>query len=177
MAGFTFYYDFGSPSGWLAAEQVVEELGSVPEFVPVSLAGLPAGQVGPFRCEAEIDAHFEDLARRASAHGLLALRRPPVFPADTQRALLAATYARQIGKVVAFSLALLRQVFNAGRDLEDEDTILLAGAAAEIHPAALVKGAALRSTAQRLEAATREAAAAGVLDLPAVAREQEVRYL
>ena len=89
-------------------------------------------------------------------------------------ALLCATYAKQIGKVVAFSLGCFRQAFNAGRDLGDRDTVFLAGAAAEIHPAALVKGAELRGTAERLRAATAEAAELGVLDVPAVEIAGEV---
>jgi 2-hydroxychromene-2-carboxylate isomerase len=84
--------------------------------------------------------------------------------------MLAATYAKQIGRVVAFSLAAFRQAFAAGRDLADPETVFLAGAAAEIHPAALEKGANLRGTAERLRAATAEAAEAGVLDVPAVVR-------
>lgn len=164
-----FYYDLRSPDAWLAAERVVAVLGVVPEFVPVELAGLAAGDVGPFRCAAEIDAHFEDLRRRAQAYDLLAVRPPATFPPeDTRFAMLAATYAKQIGKVVAFSLAAFRQAYAAGRDLADRDTVFLAGAAAEIHPAALAKGAGLRGSAERLRAATVEAAEAGVLDVPAV---------
>jgi 2-hydroxychromene-2-carboxylate isomerase len=164
-----FYYDLRSPDAWLAAERVVAVLGLVPEFVPVDLGGLAAGDVGPFRCAAEVDAHFEDVARRARDYELLAPRRPVVWPPEDVRfALLSATYAKQIGKVVAFSLACFRQQFNAGRDLADRDTVFLAGAAAEIHPAALAKGAELRGTAERLRVATEEAAAAGVLDVPAV---------
>ncbi len=164
-----FYYDLRSPTAWLAAERVVQLLGEVPEFVPVELAGLAAGDVGPFRCAAEADAHLEDIGRRARAYGLLAARRPAQFPfEDTRFAMLAATYAKQIGKVVAFSLAAFRQSFNAGRDLADRETVFLAGAAAEIHPAALVKGAELKGTAQRLRVANEEAAGLGVLDVPSV---------
>jgi 2-hydroxychromene-2-carboxylate isomerase len=163
-----FYYDLASPDAWLAAERVVHVLGEVPEFIPVSLSGLAAGEVGPFRCAAEIDAYFEDIRRRAEAHELMALRPPPDFPPDTTFAMLAATYAKQIGKVVAFSLAAFRQAFAAGRDLSERDSVFIAGAAAEIHPTALAKGAGLRGTAERLRVATAEAAAAGVLDVPAV---------
>jgi len=164
-----FVYDLRSPDAWLAAERVVGVLGVVPEFVPVELAGLAAGDVGPFRCAEEVDAHFEDLRRRAQAYGLLDVRPPALFPpADSRFAMLAATYAKQIGKVVAFSLAAFRQAYAAGRDLSERDTIVLAGAAAEIHPVALAKGAELRGTAERLRAATAGAAEAGVLDVPAV---------
>jgi 2-hydroxychromene-2-carboxylate isomerase len=165
-----FFYDLRSADAWLAAERVVDVLGTVPEFIPVDLDALAAGDVGPFRCAAEIDAYFEDVRRRVEAYGLLALKPPAEYPPeDTRFALLAATYAKQIGKVVAFSLGCFRQAFNAGRDLADRDTVFIAGAAAEIHPSALEKGANLRGTAERLRAATDEAARLGVLDVPAVA--------
>ena len=46
--------------------------------------------------------------------------------------------------------------------------MLIAAAACEMHPVAVAKGAALSSIAQRLDEATAAAAAAGVLDVPAV---------
>ncbi len=157
-----FLYDFRSPDAWLAAERVVRALGTVPEFVPVDLDRLAAGGVGR-------TADPAALAERAAVLGVLTPRLPDPFPpVDGAFALLAATYAKQIGKVVAFSHALFRQCYAAGRDLADRDTVFLAGAAAEIHPAALVKGAELRGTAGRLRDATAAAAEAGVLDVPAV---------
>ena len=49
-------------------------------------------------------------------------------------AMRAATFAKQIGKVVSFSLAGFRQAFAAGRDLSDPDNVMLAAAACELHP-------------------------------------------
>ena len=46
--------------------------------------------------------------------------------------------------------------------------MLIAAAACEMHPVAVVKGAELRGTRQRLEAATPQARAAGVREVPAV---------
>ena len=60
--------------------------------------------------------------------------------------MLVATYAKQTGRVVAYSLAAFRQAFAAGRDLGERDTVLIAAAAAEMHPAAVIKGAELRGT-------------------------------
>jgi 2-hydroxychromene-2-carboxylate isomerase len=158
-----FYYDFASPDAYLAAERVNHVLPEVPEWVPVRMGGVPA-----FRCAEEETIYREDVERRAHAYELQPVRWPEPFPADTEWALLVATYAKQIGRAVAFSLAAFRQAFAAGRDLGERDTVLIAAAACEMHPAAVAKGAALRSTAARLDAATTEAAAAGVLDVPAV---------
>ncbi|HEY2437914.1 MAG TPA: hypothetical protein VGH93_12090, partial [Solirubrobacteraceae bacterium] len=55
-----------------------------------------------------------------------------------------------------------------GRDLSQADTVVIAAAACELHPAALLKGVALRSVTQGLEQATERARAAGVRSLPAV---------
>jgi len=46
--------------------------------------------------------------------------------------------------------------------------VLIAGAACEMHPAALLKGIALRSTAQALAEAAERARRDGVTELPAV---------
>jgi 2-hydroxychromene-2-carboxylate isomerase len=158
-----FYYDLASPDAYLAAERVVDVLGTVPEFIPVRIGG-PGG----FRCAEEETIFRSDIERRAAAYGLMPLRWPPEFPADTEWAMLVATYAKRTGRVVAYSLAAFRQAFAAGRDLGDRESVLIAAAAAEMHPAAVLKAAELRSTRERLDAATRAARAAGVSDVPAV---------
>ena len=82
--------------------------------------------------------------------------------------MLAATYAKQIGRVVAFSLAAFRQAFAGGRDLGERDSVLIAAAACEMHPAALIKGAGLGSIAGAAGRGDRERPPPGVLDVPAV---------
>jgi 2-hydroxychromene-2-carboxylate isomerase len=157
-----FYYDLASPEAYLVAERALHALGEVPEWIPVR------DDVLAFRCAAEVDAYKEDVARRAQALGLMALRWPDPFPADTDWAMLAATYAKQIGRGVAFSLAAFRQAFAAGRDLSERDNVLIAAAACEMHPAAVVKGAELRGTREALAENTGRARADGVRTLPAV---------
>jgi 2-hydroxychromene-2-carboxylate isomerase len=156
-----FLFDLSSPAAYLAAERVNHALGEVPEWVPVRFE--PA-----FRCAEEIDAHREDVERAARAQGVQPLRWPDPFPSDAEFAMLVATYAKQIGRAVAFSLAAFRQAFAGGRDLGERDTVLIAAAACEMHPSAVVKGAELRGTRERLERATGEARAAGVHEVPAV---------
>jgi 2-hydroxychromene-2-carboxylate isomerase len=159
----SFYFDLASPVAYLAAERVNTVLGEVPEWIPVRL-----GDVGPFRCHEEVLAYREDVERAAAKQGVQPLRWPQPFPADSEFAMLAATYAKQIGRAVAFSLAAFRQAFAGGRDLSERDNVLLAAAACEMHPAAVIKGAELRGTRERLAAAAAEARAAGVRETPAL---------
>jgi 2-hydroxychromene-2-carboxylate isomerase len=152
-----FYFDLGSPECYLATERVIAG-GVIPEFEPVLAADLGLETGVPDR--PAIEAAALDL-------GIQPIRWPARLPGDARTAMLAATYAKQIGRVVAFSLAAFRQEFAAGREL-DEDTIVLAGAACEMHPAALLKGVSLRSTAQGLAAAAERARRDGVTELPAI---------
>jgi 2-hydroxychromene-2-carboxylate isomerase len=146
-----FYFDVGSPWCWLAGERVNHTLEQVPEWVPV---------IGP---REDVDrATVESAAARL---GLQEVRWPEPFPFDTRTAMLAATFAKQSGRVVAYSLAAMRQAFAAGRDLSQTDNVLIAAAACELHPRALLKGIELRSVREALDRASAEASG---LVLPAV---------
>ena len=54
------------------------------------------------------------------------LRWPDPWPFDSELAMLAATFAKQTGRAVAFSLAAMRQAFAGGRDLSVPDNVLIA---------------------------------------------------
>jgi 2-hydroxychromene-2-carboxylate isomerase len=164
----TFYYDLASPECYLAAERVAEALGMVPEWTPVRSAHLPAGEVGVFRCAEERDIYLLEIERRARARGLQPLRWPPGWPADVELALRVATYAKQIGRAVAFSLAAFRQAFAAGVDLATAEGVVIAAAACEMHPHAVLRAAETRGVRAALARATAEAARAGVTRVPAV---------
>ncbi len=154
-----FYYDLGSPECYLMAEQVMHVLELVPEWQPVLERDL--GGIAP-----AIDRPAVE--RQARELGLQPVRWPEVAALDSREAMLAATYAKQIGRGVAFSLAAFRQAFAAGRDLGDTDTVLIAGAACEMHPTALGRALGQRSVARALSAAGVRARQAGVRSVPAL---------
>jgi 2-hydroxychromene-2-carboxylate isomerase len=154
-----FYYDLGSPRCYIVAEAIMSTLPVVAEWEPVLGSDIGPGDPTPDR---------EWVDRLAAELGLQPLRWPRVWPTDTRTAMLAATYAKGIGRAVAFSLAAFRQTFAGGRDLGDENTVFIAGAACEMHPAALRKGIAMRSIASALRDAGARARAAGVSSLPAI---------
>jgi len=167
-SGAAFYYDLRSPEAYLAAERVLQLLPGA-EWIPVSSRDLPgADTLEGFRCQTDVDAFRDRIERVAVRRGLQPVRWPDPFPSDTAYAIRVATYARQIGRAVAFSLAAFRQAFAAGRDLGVPDNVLIAAAACELHPKAVTKGATLASVARALDAATAVAARRGVRDVPAV---------
>jgi 2-hydroxychromene-2-carboxylate isomerase len=86
----------------------------------------------------------------------------------------AATFAKQTGRAVAFSLAAMRQAFAGGKDLSVPDNVLIAAAACELHPRAVLKGVETATVQRALAEATAAAAAQGVRELPAVALDGRV---
>jgi len=168
-----FYYDFGSPYAYLAAERVTglfaEAGAGPPEWQPILLGGLfkrfdrdswgngRGREEGMRICEA-----------RAEDYGLPPIRWPDPWPPNSLFAMRVATFAKEIGRTVSFSLAAFRQAFAAGRDLGDRDNVLLAAAAAEIHPRALVAAAERDSLKSALREATDRAGDLGVRGVPAV---------
>ena len=154
-----FYYDLGSPRCYLLAERIMSDLPVAPEWEPVLGVSLGLDEPEPDRGALERFAH---------ELGIQPLRWPRRWPPDARTAALAATYAKQIGRAVAFSLACFRQTFAGGRDLGDENTVLIAAAACEMHPTAVLKGIRLRSVSDSLAGAGERAIAAGVDRLPAI---------
>ena len=164
-----FYFDLGSPLAYLAAERVLHTMPVATEWQPVLARELPASEsFEAFRCREDEDIFHQELERRAAELGLQQLRWPEPFPFDSAFAMRAATYAKSIGRVVPFAQAAFRQAFAGGRPLDAPDNVLIAAAACEMHPSAVLKGAELRSVAEQLSAATAAAAALGVGDVPAV---------
>ena len=167
--GATFYFDLGSPYAYLAAERVNALFEQPPDWQPILLGGLfkihgrDSWANGAGRADG-----MREVERRAAAYGLAPVRWPEPWPGNTLVAMRAATFAKQIGKVVSFSLAGFRQAFAAGRDLSDPDNVMLAGAACELHPNALAKAVQTQGVKDALRDATEEAAALGVVGVPTV---------
>lgn len=141
-----FYFDLGSPLAYLAAEQVLHVLPGPAQWQPVLARELPGAETfEAFRCREEEDIFRADTARRSRELGLQPLLWPTPFPFDSSLAMRAGTYAKSIGRAVPFAQAAFRQAFAGGRSLAEPDNVLIAAAACEIHPAALLGGAELRS--------------------------------
>jgi 2-hydroxychromene-2-carboxylate isomerase len=178
MTRATFYYDFSSPYSYLAAERIsglFAEAGvEQPEWQPISFGhilrttGRRPWSLPP---EGPDPGHLEEIRRRAAERGLPEVVYPRGWPVDNYslNPTRAAIYAKESGRVVSFTLACFRQVFAGGRDMSDVDNVLIAAAACELHPKAVLKGIETQSVKERLRAATDEALALGLEGIPTVA--------
>jgi 2-hydroxychromene-2-carboxylate isomerase len=175
----TFYYDLGSPYAYLSAERIsglFTEAGlEQPEWQPVLLGGLfrqfDRGSWALTDARAEGIAEIEE---RAARYGMPPIVWPDPWPGEMLNAMRVATFAKQTGRTVSFSLAAFRQQFAAGKDLTVPDNVLIAAAACELHPRALEAAVKTKGVKDALREATDAAAAAGVFGVPSVRVGDEV---
>ena len=170
-----FYFDLASPLAYLAAERVLQVLPAPVEWQPVLARDLSGAEsFDAARGSSEEEILREQIERRARELGLQPLRWPDPFPFDSSLAMRVATYAKSIGRAVPFAQAAFRQAFAGGHSLEDPDVVLVAAAACEMHPAAVLRGAELRSVRRQLAAATSIAATAQIREIPALVLHGEL---
>ena len=175
-----FFYDFGSPYAYLAAERVEAVLEEEVRWSPVFLVGVfkaTGRRSWVYTEDAERD--WTEVRRRLEARGLPPLRLcedwaqrliPSTTPArSTLLAQRAATAAADAGRLREFSLALYRLEFAEGRDLTEEATLLAAGTAAGLGRGELQAALADDARRERVRAATDAAVARGVSGVPTVA--------
>jgi len=160
-----FFFDLSSPYCWLVAERIGT---AVPDAIwqPVLAADLSDGLTW--------DQEREFVERVAQQFELPLLKWPKDDQSDARNAMLAACFAKSIGRGVAYSMAAMRQAFNGGRSLEDTDTILIAAAACEMHPRAVLKALDSSLSQKALAAAAELARERGVVNLPALSRVGEL---
>jgi 2-hydroxychromene-2-carboxylate isomerase len=170
-----FYYDLGSPYAYLAAERLTQVLPEMPVWQPILLGGIWRETGG--QSWAVTDQRGEGMAeveRRAAEYELMPIRWPEGWPNNTLKAMRVAVWAQQIGRTVAFSLAAFRQAFAGGKDLSDIDFVLMAAAACELHPNAVLKAIETQSVKDRLREVTSEAYERGVRGVPTIAVGDEL---
>src|ERR1700748_273481 len=152
-----FFFDLACPFSYLTAERVERTLGDV-DWVPCS---LPADrrQLTP------------DLIARAERQAF-ALQLPLVWPDGFPRAVpaaqRAAAYAAEIGSGARFALAASRLAFCGGYDLEDDEILADAAAAAGVSVAECLAAAGDCARDDRLEAIAGRLRSRGVPRLPAI---------
>jgi len=152
----------------------------VPEWRPISFGHiLKMSERVPWSFERDDEWHarWDEIRARATERELPEPRIPDGWPIESYSVAgaRAATFAKGSGRAVAYSLALFRQIFAAGRTL-DEDTVMIAGAACELHPNALLKGLESRTVKDELARTTNEAYELGVRGVPTIALGGELYW-
>ena len=105
------------------------------------------------------------MRRFAAAFGIADMHQPARMP-NTRRALAAAEYARERGRLDAFRHGAMDAYWRDGLDLEDASVIRAVAAAAGLEPAPTAAAMNDSVYLARVDDVRREASAAGVSGIP-----------
>jgi 2-hydroxychromene-2-carboxylate isomerase len=173
----TFYFDLGSPFGYLAAERLHETLPVPVTWQPISLGAL--FKLTGRSSWALGDPHsrqtgMAEVEARAQQYGLPAICWPDPWPSNYLYAMRVATYAFHVGHGRAFTLAAFRHAFAHGNDLAVPAHVLQAAEQADLDPSAVEQATRDPLIKLALRNATDAAHALGVFGVPTIAIDNEL---
>jgi 2-hydroxychromene-2-carboxylate isomerase len=177
MPAVTFYFDLGSPFGYLTAERLPALVPEPVQWQPVLLGGLyrltgrSSWALGDYRRR---QAGMADIERRTRSYGLPPIRWPDPWPTDYLFAMRVATFAFAEGAGRAFALQAYRDAFVRGADLSIRGCVLDAARRAGLDPASAEAATHNPAVKQALRDATDAAHVRGVIGVPTIAVGDEL---
>ena len=177
MPTVTFYFDLGSPYGYLAAERLSGVLGETVRWQPVLLGGLfkltgrSSWALGDYRRR---QAGMAEIERRTRTYGLPPMRWPDPWPSNYLMAMRACTYAFEAGCGREFAIRAYRNSFQQGADLSLPGRVLEAARQTGLERSEIERAVAEPRIKDALRAATDAAYELGVFGVPTIAVDDEL---
>ena len=166
-----FFYDFGSPTVYLAATQlptIADSVGATVDWHPMLLGGVfkSTGNQSPVVVAAKAAYMNDDLERFAKRYGV-PFRFNPHFPINTL-ALMRGAVAYQADAVVSstYREAIFTAIWVEARNLNEPDVIGQVLGDAGLDPAELMNSIGEQTVKDQLIANTEEAVNRGVFGAP-----------
>ena len=165
-----FYYDYGSPSAYLAWTQlprICAEHDAELVYRPILLGGVfkATGNQTPVTIKAKGNWMFDDVARYAALYDV-AFEYNPHFIMNTLVAMRGAIWARSAGCLERYDRALFEAAWVNKRDIGDPGELMALLAEAGLDDAAAAEAVQQPAIKTQLIEATDEAVQRGVFGAP-----------
>ena len=165
-----FYFDYGSPTSYLAYTQmpgVAKRTGAQVNYLPILLGGIfqAIGNRSPVEIPAKGKWMQEDLQHFAARYQV-PYRWNPHFPINTLALMRGATYAAREGFVVPFSDAIYKAIWADGLNMADPAVIGKVLQEAGIDAQKVLAGTQEQAVKDALKDATQRAVARGLFGAP-----------
>lgn len=165
-----FYFDYGSPSSYLAYQRlpaIAERMGARVNYRPILLGGVlkAIGNMAPGDVPAKGAWLFADLSRWARRYGV-PFQQNPFFPINTLHLMRGAIAMRRAGRLLEYSDAVYKAIWADGENFGDPKVISTVLGSAGFDVPALFAACDDPSVKAELKADTDSAVARGVFGAP-----------
>lgn len=176
----TFYYDYGSPTCYLAWTQlpaICAKHGGKLVRKPVLLGGIfkAAGNGTPLAVPAKAAWMMADIERHASQYGVPIVKSPS-FPFNSVPAMRGAIWASKQGCLDVYDRALFEAAWVKGADIGNLETLKGIVAGAGLDAGAFASSIQMDEIKKALIDSTNEAVAAGAFGAPTFVIGKELHW-
>lgn len=175
-----FYYDYGSPTAYLAWTQLPDicaKHGATLIYKPILLGGLfkATGNQSPVTVEAKGKWLFDDITRYAK-HYDVPFALNPHFIVNTMPAMRGAMWAEANGVLETYNAAMYRAMWVDAKNIAEPDVITQVLTAAGLDAAAMGEAIQQPEIKQALIASTEAAANRGLFGAPSMIVDDQVHF-
>ncbi len=175
-----FYYDFGSPTAYLAWTQlpgICAGAGATLNYRPVLLGGVfkATENTTPVSIKPKGAWMFDDIARFAERYGV-PFAMNPYFIINTLAIMRGAAWALETGCIEAYNKAMYEATWVNGRNTADVDEIGVIMGEAGLDGAAMAEAIQTPEVKQRLIDTTNEAVERGAFGAPTMFVNGEMHF-
>ena len=170
MKTIEFYFDFGSPTTYLAWTQlpaIADRQGATIEYIPFLLGAVhkATGNTSPVAVAAKGRWMMADMARFAARYGVQ-MRHNPHFPINTLRLMRGATALVGTDAFHPYLNAVFEAMWVHRANMNEPDVVTETLAGAGLDPGPILESAGRQEVKDRLRKATEEAVARGAFGAP-----------
>ncbi|HET7333670.1 MAG TPA: 2-hydroxychromene-2-carboxylate isomerase [Rhizomicrobium sp.] len=177
MVKIDFLFDFGSPNAYLAHRMIPhieKRTGATFHYVPVLLGGVfkltnnKAPMIAFGGIKNKLEYEQLEMKRFISRHELNKFQFNPNFPVNTLTVMRAAIAAGQAGCLMPYVEAVFAAMWEAGRKMDDADTIIGVLNSAGLNAQSLLAAAQTQSVKDALMKNTQDAVDRGAFGSPTI---------
>jgi len=180
MAQLDFYFDFGSPTAYIAytaLPKIAEAAGVAINWRPMLLGGVfkATGNTSPVLVAAKGKWMMRDIVAFCDRFGLPPARNKH-FPINTLPLMRGAMACQQDGRLADYIGAMFQAIWVDGKDMNDMATIGAVLSAAGFDPHAIAARIGEQEIKDALIAATEEAVARGIFGAPTIFVDDDMYF-
>ncbi|NIB44695.1 2-hydroxychromene-2-carboxylate isomerase [Pseudomaricurvus alkylphenolicus] len=175
-----FYYDYVSPTSYLAYKRLLKmaQARSLKiDYKPVQIGGIfkQSGNSSPVSVPAKLNWMWDDMSRHARRHNIPMMKNDH-FPLNSVYAMRGALVAKDLNCLAQYNEVMFRAMWEQGANISDIDVMTEVLAQAGLDAKSILEAVQSDAIKARLRADTAAAVERGVFGVPTMIVDNELHF-